>query len=164
MDCIAVISDLILPLGAITLSIIAMVKSTKTNDISQKADFLSGILSQYRTNEMADSIIFLWDKFEDSNKNTENLVQKYIELYKQDKRNAFHLHRRVVSQFFHLVSVYFKNNIIDVSILKQIWTKDDLGIIVKILIPIEKELSLMLGHDDLTKKVELMQNFYNGLD
>ncbi len=168
------IKDLFIPGAAIIISIFSLSYSLIYSKKSLENSILSDLLENYRSEKMGIYIKRLWDyyhacKGEDENKYEINLQNKYKNDYKllknsqNNKEDHIHYIRRYVSQYFLLVSIYYKNRHLPIKIIKQIWTSDDLLILEKIIIPIDIIIPELFGNKRIDKKIELIKIFYNDL-
>ena len=145
--------------GLITLiSVIAAVVSAvfarAVWQTARKAMLHQAILDvqkDYRSPEILYAVKTLWDFYREHGK--DKLVNKYNEKWKQDKEKilqmceeekfeaekaTLHYQRRLVSHFYRHLAALNINGILPEDIVYENWTETDLGIIPKIILPLDE--------------------------
>ena len=96
----------------------------------------------------------------------DNFISEYCEFYENGYYDV-HYQRRMVTFFYQKMAALKYQKIIDQEIINTVWTKGDLSIIDKILIPIMREaMPKILGGpivelDDMHISFKNMQKLYD---
>ncbi len=167
------LKDVIIPVTAILIAAIVsffIARYSLKKLLTQQT--LSELLNEYRSPEMGDAIISLWQFYEKNcHCNTVELIKEYAEKVKneidKDSSSELHNQRRIVSQYYQLLATYYYYKIIPRKRVKELWKKKDLKIINEILYPIEKDsMPKVLGSKPtgkVSKQVEYMHCLYTDM-
>jgi hypothetical protein len=154
----------------------ALARSTKANETAQSAlrfQVLWPALTEYRSPEMLVAIRTLWEFFRD---HPTDLAEAFKSRWKldQSKLRTLHgkdkleylcttldFHRRQVSHFYSfLTAVYDEQGALRKWIYTN-WGKQDLDILPKIIIPMERALSESIRVPALRTTLERLQRLYD---
>jgi len=137
---------------------------------------LMDLLKEYRSLEMGLAVQRMWDFYRNTcDKDKESLIEEYKKEYKKSEkkleepklnieqmRNSLHYQRRIVSNFYGHLAILFSNKALDENLVFEIWPKDTLKIIPKILVPIEtKALPELFGKKErFSETIKYMLDLY----
>jgi hypothetical protein len=103
----------------------------------RKTAFLSSYLEEYRSVPFGNAVKELWEFYEVCNKDQDTMVRMYVTQYAYDS-GRFHMNvRRRVTAFFQQMGLLLNEDSELRDIVYSVWTRGDLEIISKILLPLE---------------------------
>ncbi len=126
----------------------------RASNISQS---IIPLLMEYRSKEMLEAVGALW---EFRRKNDKHMVDAYEKQYRKNVK--LHHQRRLVSQYYGILSGLYSFGIIPQNVLFAYWSKKDLRIIPEVIIPIEIKLEALLfrgGGDKQSSNKSSMQRW-----
>ena len=185
---IPTILTILFSIGALWFANKANKFSEKANESSKKATELSNkaftfekkilkqnrfeqLMNEYRSDKMYKSIKKLYDEYKINKERLEkkglpdSIIERFIfeAMIKDEYTN---LSRRYVTQYFSMIATYYIRNKIDHNEVKYFWGKNNLSIIIELLIPLEKIYAMEIyGQDEKTidqnMTLNTLEKFYN---
>jgi len=130
-------------------------KTTETMNQAMWHQVLQDIKKDYRSPEMMSAIDALWDFYKDCQSKKLDYKKEYKIRYKDEKnkisnnkmniQDGLNYKRRLLTHFYiHLASIY-KNGMLPPKMIFDWWGPSDFQMFDKFLIPLQKEMSKMLG-------------------
>ena len=160
----------IIALVSLGISAIAIVVTLVIYKITKRRENYQNLLQHiifYLGPEMHTAVHQLWNLYRDYG--DPDFIDKYIEIMiAEDKKinslqvtermeyqlSTLHYQRRIVSSFWRRLAVLLKNRLIPKRAVFDLWYRDDVDIVCKIIIPIENRLCEHLKIKRLNPKTE----------
>jgi hypothetical protein len=152
---IGTFSQVVVAAIALTTAIVALVTFAHSRK-TYKYRIVADLLKEYREVVMGNAIAFLWERFRSKyGKNEDAPVEGYVKEYTDGHTDlqSFHSRRRMVSHYYMQVAALIDQGIVPADLFYANWTKTDLAIIDKILIPINlRALPKTIGEQPSTRE------------
>ena len=162
----------IIPVVSLMISILAFSGTLFIYAITRRRENYQNLLqriSSYSIPEMHTAVSRLRNLYRDNGDPA--FIDKYIKIMKTEKTKfksirladqmeyqltTLHYQRKIVSSFYRGLAILLKNGLIQKKATFQYWTRDDVDIVVKIIIPIENRLGADLHLSGLNPKTDLL--------
>ncbi len=177
------IAAIIISLGSLIIAVLSAIcavlsvrearRAWKTAHTAIAQQALMNFLHEYRSAEMMDAVKSLWDLHRENP--GDSMVRKYKEIFEEDDAklrrsepleraalvaSTLHYKRRLVTHFYVYLALLVDQKILPATLIYASWSKRALGIIPKVLVPLEIGFAEVLDTGDLSV-VPILQRLYN---
>ncbi|HNS20164.1 MAG TPA: hypothetical protein PKH24_06675 [Sedimentisphaerales bacterium] len=121
---------------------------------------LADVMRDYAEDNIAEDVSTLWVFFRKCRGNNDSLMKEFGKLLDDSEHSDVTVARRRVSHFYQRVGALYAGKVLPGKVLYRHWSRDDLSIIPKVIIPLERVLYERLQGRGLTAQCKILEDLY----